>query len=155
MPGQLIKDDPEPSLVVRNLQRRFKVDRRKLEFFLSRVAGSTGADESSATLALVGDARIQALNRDYRGYDKPTDVLSFHGVGESEDYLGDIVISVETAYRQARRRGSNLKRELEVLTLHGFLHLLGYDHETDDGEMRRIEYRLRRRFRLTIPRCAA
>ncbi len=153
-PG-LEKEDPEQSLVVRNLQRRFKVDRRELESFLSRVAGSTGADESSATLALVGDARIQELNRDYRGHNEPTDVLSFHGVGESEDYLGDIVISVETAYRQARRRRSNLKRELKVLTLHGFLHLLGYDHETDDGEMHRIEYRLRRRFRITTPRRAA
>ena len=155
MPEQLIKEDPEQNLVVRNLQRRFKVDRRELESFLSRVAGSTGAYESSATLALVGDARIQELNRDYRGYNEPTDVLSFHGVGESAGYLGDIVISVETADRQARRHRSNLKRELKVLTLHGFLHLLGYDHETDDGEMRRIEYRLRRRFRITTPRRAA
>ena len=155
MPEQLIKEDAEQSLVVRNLQRRFKVDRRELESFLSRVAGSTGASESSATLALVGDARIQGLNRDYRGYNEPTDVLSFHGVGENASYLGDIVISVETADRQARRRRSNLKRELKVLTLHGFLHLLGYDHETDDGEMRRIEYRLRRRFRITTPRRAA
>jgi len=155
MPEQLVKEDAEQSLVVRNLQRRFKVDRRELESFLSCVAGSTGARESSATLALVGDARIQELNRDYRGYNEPTDVLSFHGVGESADYLGDIVISVETADRQARRRRSNLKRELKVLTLHGFLHLLGYDHDNDDGEMRRIEYRLRRRFRITTPRRAA
>ena len=149
-----MKEDPEQSLVVRNLQRRFKIDRLALESFLSRVAGSTGTVEASATLALVGDSRIRELNRDYRGHDKPTDVLSFHGVGENADYLGDIVISVETADRQARRRRSNLKRELKVLTLHGFLHLLGYDHESDNGEMRRIEYRLRRRFRITTPRRA-
>jgi probable rRNA maturation factor len=102
-------------------------------------------------VALVDDGRIQVLNRDFRGFDKPTDVLSFRTArkGASKGYLGDIVISVETALRQARRRRSTLRRELEVLTLHGFLHLMGYDHETDDGEMRRIEYRLRRRFRLT------
>lgn len=150
-----MKEEPEQSLVVRNLQRRVKVDRRGLESFLSEIASTTGVAERSATLALVGDARIQELNRDFRGYDKPTDVLSFAGVDESVDYLGDIVISVETAARQARRRRSNLKRELKVLTLHGFLHLLGYDHETDNGEMRRLEYRLRRRFRITTPRRAA
>jgi probable rRNA maturation factor len=116
-----------------------------------KVAPAAGAPSSSATVALVTDGRIRALNRDFRGLDKPTDVLSFRSArkGSSRGYLGDIVISVETAMRQARRRRSTLRRELEVLTLHGFLHLLGYDHETDDGEMRRIEYRLRRRFRIT------
>lgn len=145
-----MKEDPDQSLVVRNLQRRYKIDSKKLQSFLIDVASSVGAEACSATLALVGDARIQKLNRDFRGYDKPTDVLSFGG--SDQHYLGDIVISVETANRQARRRRSNLKRELKVLTLHGFLHLLGYDHENDDGEMRRIEYRLRRKFRLTTPR---
>ena len=145
-----MNEDPDQSLVVRNLQRRHKVDRRVLETFLDEVATTVGAANANATLALVGDARIRELNRDHRGYDKPTDVLSF-SAGEP-DYLGDIVISVDTARRQATRRGSNLERELKVLSLHGFLHLLGYDHETDDGEMRRIEYRLRRRFGITTPR---
>jgi probable rRNA maturation factor len=97
---------------------------------------------------------MRALNRDFRGFDKPTDVLSFRTSrkGGSEGYLGDIVISVETADRQARRLRSTLPRELEILALHGFLHLLGYDHETDDGEMRRIEYRLRRRLRIVRSR---
>ena len=159
-----MKEDPDQSLRVRNLQRRFKVDRRELSSFLTAVAGATSAREQSATVALVGDRRIQDLNRQFRGFDEPTDVLSFHGLdqpagrGESDegaDYLGDIVISVETADRQARRRGSNLKRELKILTLHGFLHLLGYDHGTDDGEMRRVEYRLRRKFQITTPRPTA
>ena len=146
--------DPDQSLIVRNLQRRHKVDSRVLERFLREVARTLRAPEASATLALVGDARIQKLNRDFRGYDKPTDVLSFAAARyeDDPDYLGDIVVSVDTASRQARRRGSNLKRELKVLSLHGFLHLLGYDHETDEGEMRRIEYRLRRRFAITTPR---
>ncbi len=149
-----MNEDPDQSLIVRNLQRRHKVDSRVLERFLREVARTLRAPEASATLALVGDARIQKLNRDFRGYDKPTDVLSFAAAGyeDDPDYLGDIVVSVDTANRQARRRGSNLKRELKVLSLHGFLHLLGYDHETDEGEMRRIEYRLRRRFAITTPR---
>lgn len=138
-----------PELVVRNLQRRHAVDRRALEGFLGRVSAELDDSRSDATLALVNDARIRRLNRDFRGYDKPTDVLSFRA---APPYLGDIVISVETADRQARRRRSNLRRELRLLTLHGFLHLLGYDHETDEGQMRRIEYRLRRKLRLTTPR---
>lgn len=140
--------------MVRNLQRRHAVDGRRLRGFLEEVATALDTAET-ATLVLVDDARIQELNRDFRGYDRPTDVLSFPA-GETppdaEPYLGDIVISVETAGRQARRRSDSLQRELRVLALHGFLHLLGYDHETDDGEMRRVEYRLRRRFGITRPR---
>jgi len=153
-----MNEDPDQPLVVRNLQRRHKVDRRPLEKFLNEVATTVGTPHVSATLALVGDARMRALNRDFRGYDKPTDVLSFAADPTDNDtephYLGDIVISVDTARRQANRRGSNLRRELKVLGLHGLLHLLGYDHETDNGEMRRIEYRLRRRFGITTPRAA-
>lgn len=158
-------------LVVRNLQRRLPIDSRGLTSFLGRVASEVGAGESSATLALVNDERIRALNREFRGYDKPTDVLSFTaGSADSAGpldplnkeeapgsarYLGDIVISVETASRQAERRGLKLHRELELLTLHGFLHLLGYDHETDDGRMRRLEYRLRKKFGISQPRSSA
>lgn len=138
-----------PDLVVRNLQRVHPVDGKSLRAFLASIAGAVGASERSATVALVGDERIRALNRDFRGLDKPTDVLSFRAGGKSHPgangYLGDIVISVETADRQARRRGTTLRRELSVLCLHGFLHLLGYDHERDDGTMDRLERRLRRR----------
>ena len=99
---------------------------------------------------------MRVLNRLFRGYDRPTDVLSFASdpteFPEDQTYLGDIVISAETAERQAQRRGSSLDRELRVLALHGFLHLLGYNHESDNGEMRRIEYRLRRKFGITDPR---
>lgn len=148
-----MNEDPDQSLIVRNLQKRYQVDAPALRSFLAEVASSVGVSDRSATVALVGDSRIQELNRDFRGFDKPTDVLSF--AADQPDYLGDIVISVETANRQAHRRGSNLRRELKVLTLHGFLHLLGYDHETDDGQMRRLEYRLRRRFGITTPRPVA
>ena len=141
-------------LSVRNLQRRIPIDSGRLRAFLRAVAPAAGAPSGSATVALVTDGRMRALNRDFRGLDKSTDVLSFRSTrtGGSRGYLGDIVISVETAERQARRLRSTLPRELEILALHGFLHLLGYDHETDDGEMRRIEYRLRRRLCITRAR---
>jgi probable rRNA maturation factor len=95
-------------------------------------------------LVLTNDRAMRALNHRYRGRKGTTDVLSFPGPG-GEAGLGDIVISVERAERNARRFGHSLARELDVLALHGFLHVLAYDHETDDGEMDRLERRLRRR----------
>ena len=94
-------------------------------------------------LVLGGDRGIRRLNAVYRGKDRPTDVLSFPGPTGSRE-LGDVVISVETAERNARVLGRTLAQELDVLALHGFLHCLGYDHETDGGMMDRIEGRLRR-----------
>jgi probable rRNA maturation factor len=94
-------------------------------------------------LVLTGDARIHELNRDYRGMDKPTDVLSFsqiEGVGgfvaapSGRLALGDVVISVDTAARQAAEQGHSLQAELNHLAVHGALHLLGYDHEVDGDE---------------------
>jgi probable rRNA maturation factor len=96
------------------------------------------------SLVLAGDGLLRRLNRDYRGKDRPTDVLSFPGDG-GEAGLGDVVISVPTAERNARGLGRTLLQELDVLALHGFLHVLGYDHETDDGTMDRLEARLRKR----------
>jgi len=96
------------------------------------------------SLVLAGDGLLRRLNRDYRGKDRPTDVLSFPG-GGAEEGLGDVVISVETAERNARALGRTLPQELDVLALHGFLHVLGYDHEADDGTMDRLERRLRKR----------
>ena len=96
------------------------------------------------SVVFVTDEAIRVYNRKYRGYDKPTDVLSFQG---DTDYLGDILISTETAYNQMRQsRTLNFERNLRRLILHGLLHLMGYDHETDNGEMRTIERRFRRRF---------
>ena len=94
------------------------------------------------TIAVVPDARVQALNRQFRKKDKQTDVLSFPA-GEP-GALGDVVIAVGVARRQAAAAGHPLGTELRVLALHGLLHLLGYDHEQDDGRMERLERRLRR-----------
>lgn len=94
------------------------------------------------TVAIVPDGRVRLLNRQYRRKDAATDVLSFPA-GERE-YLGDIVIAAGVARRQARDAGHSLQTELRVLALHGLLHLLGYDHELDDGRMARVEARLRK-----------
>jgi probable rRNA maturation factor len=93
------------------------------------------------SIAIVPDARIRALNRQYRRKDAPTDVLSFPA--DEPGTLGDIVIAAGVARRQAREAGHSLQTELRVLALHGLLHLLGYDHEHDDGRMARLERRLR------------
>ena len=83
---------------------------------------------------------MRALNREWRGMDLPTDVLSFPS--GDRGFLGDLVIDVPYAARQARRRGHPVAREVKILLAHGLLHLLGYDHETDDGTMFRLQRRL-------------
>lgn len=97
----------------------------------------------TVTVAIVADGRVRGLNRVYRRKDAPTDVLSFSS--EEAGCLGDIVIAGGVARRQARAAGHSLQTELRVLALHGLLHLLGYDHDRDDGRMARLEARLRQR----------
>ncbi len=130
-------------MVLLNRQRRRRVSAPRLERVLEGAGRQLGIAGELA-LVLAGDRLLRRLNRDYRGKDRPTDVLSFPGEG-GEAGLGDIVISVETAERNARALGRTLPQELDVLALHGFLHVLGHDHETDDGGMDRLERRLRRR----------
>jgi probable rRNA maturation factor len=95
------------------------------------------------TVALVADGRSRSLNQQFRGEDRATDVLSFPA-GE-RGMLGDVVIALGVARRQAREQGHSLPTEIRVLALHGLLHLLGYDHEHDDGRMARLEGKLRRK----------
>lgn len=125
-----------------------------LQRLLALAAQAEGLDAGEVTLTFVDDAAIQVLNRDYRGFDKPTDVLSFAIQEDVEDgdfeityevdsldelvadegVLGDIVISVDTARRQADELGHSLERELAFLLVHGFLHLMGYDHPDEASE---------------------
>jgi len=111
-----------------------------------RESGRAGAPP--VTVVFSNDEEIRGLNRVYRGKDKPTDVLSF-SAGESfppgEETLGDIIISIDTAAGQARKRRWSVEKEVRVLLIHGVLHLLGYDHETDDGEMIALERVVRRK----------
>ncbi len=136
--------------------------------WLGRVAPARA--RGTVTVALVSDARVRALNRRYRKKDASTDVLSFGGGGRlraegasasraealaeagaprasnnADRQLGDIVIATGVAARQAREHGHPLTVELRILALHGLLHLLGYDHETDTGQMAELERRLRRK----------
>lgn len=123
-------------------QKRHRLARAPLRSLLEAAARSLDV-EGELTLVLCADDRIRRLNRRYRRKDRPTDVLSFPGPGGAEG-IGDVVISVATAARNARLFARSLPEELQVLALHGFLHCLGYDHERDAGEMEALEARLRR-----------
>lgn len=131
------------SVLIVNRQRKHRIRVEEIRSLLERAARSMKVSGEVA-LVFAGDALLQKLNRDYRFKDKPTDVLSFESQGEDMG-LGDVFISVETARRNARRFSRTLDRELEILALHGFIHVLGYDHETDNGEMEALERRLRTR----------
>jgi probable rRNA maturation factor len=147
---------------VNNRQRAVRLARPPLESFLGRVRNELGLEKESVTVCLVSDAEIARMNEKFRKKKGPTDVLSFPAVTRRRpirvrrgsrpvkrgEYLGDIVISPATARRYARKHERKLSSELQVLILHGVLHLLGYDHETDRGEMDRVERKLRKRFGL-------
>ena len=140
-------------VVLLNRQRRRAVRPARVRRVLRAAARDLGVTGELAVV-LAGDRTLRTLNARYRGKDKPTDVLSFPGPG-GEEGLGDVVISLETAARNARVLGRTLPQELDVLALHGFLHVLGYDHETDDGTMDRLERRLRRKLLAGRPRTRA
>lgn len=114
--------------------------RRLLRALMRRLA----VKERSVAVVFGNDERLRDLNNRFRGRNKPTDVLSFPA-GEGE-HLGDIAISVDTAGRNARAARRTKALEARHLLIHGFLHLLDYDHETDDGEMETLERCLRREF---------
>ncbi len=143
-------------------QRKVQLDRRSLETFWRRVRDELGLGEAEAAICLVSDAAIARMNMEFRKKKGPTDVLSFPSVHRQrpvtieggrrkkklERELGDIVISPATARRNAKKQGRTLASEMRILMLHGILHLLGYDHETDNGRMNRLERKLRRRLGL-------
>lgn len=153
--------------MILNRQRRIRVALPPLEKFFARVRRTLRLPAEAVTVCLLTDAKIARLNQAFRRQRRPTDVLSFPADGHlrrksgragtgaarrraarSAPYLGDIAISPETARRNARRFGRRLDEELQILLLHGVLHLLGYNHETDRGEMERYEAQLRRRLGL-------
>jgi probable rRNA maturation factor len=147
---------------VNNRQRMVRPARPPLESFLRRAKNELGLEKASLTVCLVSDAEIARMNQTFRKKKGPTDVLSFPTSArrrpvrlrrgsktiKNGEYLGDIAISPATARRYAKKNGRKLSSELQVLILHGLLHLLGYDHETDGGEMDRIERKLRVRLGL-------
>jgi probable rRNA maturation factor len=148
--------------MILNQQRAVRLARRPLEHFLRRLQKELGFQEAGVTIALVSDAEIARMNEMFRKKKGPTDVLSFPAAAHRRprillratrkrragEFLGDIAIAPATAWRYARKHGRTLPAELRVLILHGVLHLMGYDHETDHGEMDRVERKLRKRFGL-------
>lgn len=144
------------AIEVVNRQRLCVIERLRVTEIAAAALAGAGRRGASLTIAFVRDRAMRQLNRAYRDQDRATDVLSFpasEGQGEafisqapeSADYLGDIVIAIDTARRQADEAGHGLAREISELVIHGALHLCGYDHETDKGEMNRLELKLRRK----------
>jgi probable rRNA maturation factor len=130
--------DPEISLIFRGAPRRLR--RRELRRFAESLsAGIAGG--RVFTCLITRDEEVRQLNREFRGSDNATDVLSFPSA--SPGTLGDIAISADRAAEQARSLGHAVDQEIRVLMLHGVLHLLGLDHETDKGRMARMERRYR------------
>lgn len=123
-------------------ETRFEFDPAPLEAIADSLSDKT------IELVLIGDPAMRELNKERRGIDKPTDVLSFPIADFPRSPLGSIVISIDAASAQARSFGHGAEQEIAVLFLHGLLHLLGFDHETDGGEMAAQEERLRERFNL-------
>ena len=138
-----------------NRQRRVPVAIPPLQQFYERVRGELGFAPESVTIQLISDATMAKLNVKYRKKRGPTDVLSFPANGarpaKRAEYVGDIAISPETARRNARRFSRSLPLEMRILILHGMIHLAGFDHETDGGEMNRLERRLRKRLGVSAP----
>lgn len=145
-----------------NRQRRVRVSIQAMEKFLRSVLKRLRLPADGLTICCVSNAEMARWNRAYRGKKRATDVLSFpadaaqglrrNGNGNTRrranlsdgDYLGDIAIAPAVARENARRFGRSFDEEMRILILHGVLHLMGYDHETDSGQMERLERRLRR-----------
>jgi probable rRNA maturation factor len=143
--------------VVSNRQKRVPLNAQFLRPFVAQLNSLLRLGRRRFDVVLVDDIEIKRLNRSFRGIARPTDVLSFSWQNDPEmededpairaewsDFLGEIVISAETARRNSIEASISLRMEIRQLVLHGLLHLLGYDHETDHGEMERLELALRR-----------
>src|SRR5437764_7666323 len=131
-------------------QRKVPVDCGRWQAFVGKALKVVPAGGAGVTVAFVSDRAMSGLNRRWRGKRGTTDVLSFPSAQDEFERLegstlGDVVISVEQARRQAAAHNLSFETEVRQLILHGLLHLCGYDHETDAGEMNRLELRLRRR----------
>ena len=133
-----------------NRQRSKPINAKQLRELGERALRTIGSSKQTATVVFVGDAAIRKLNKQFRGKDQVTDVLSFPNEAErfeaeNQSQLGEVVIAVERAATQAKQNGLTFSNEVAQLILHGLLHLCGYDHETDNGEMNRLELKLRKK----------
>jgi probable rRNA maturation factor len=136
-----------------NRQRKLPIDCERWQTFAEKASEIVPCDAAGATIAFVSDRAMRELNRLWRHQQGTTDVLSFPAAQDDFEKLegprlGDVVISVEQAARQAKDNGLSFDQEIAQLILHGLLHLCGYDHATDDGEMNRLELRLRKKLKI-------
>jgi probable rRNA maturation factor len=128
----------------------FGLSKLALTRFIARARRTAGL-RGTANVLVTSNAEMKSLNRRFRGKDKPTDVLSFPAAPDAnKDLAGDIAISAEIATQNARALGHDPGVEVKILTLHGILHLRGYDHERDHGQMARREQKLRRELNLPV-----
>lgn len=133
-----------------NRQRTQKINVKRCREFGVRAFRLIDSSKQTVTIVFVSDPPIRKLNKQFRGKDQVTDVLSFPNEAEpfeneNQSQLGEIVISAQRAAVQAKQNGLTFANEVEQLILHGLLHLCGYDHETDEGEMNRLELKLRKK----------
>jgi len=131
-----------------NRQRRRKINQKHWRDFAARAIEAIGNRHKAVTIVFVSDSAIRKLNKQFRDKDYATDVLSFPTESEqfeNQSSLGEIVIATDRAAVQAKENGLTFSNEVEQLILHGLLHLCGYDHETDNGEMNRLELKLRKK----------
>ncbi|HEX4499071.1 MAG TPA: rRNA maturation RNase YbeY [Thermoanaerobaculia bacterium] len=140
---------PDREIVLLNPNRYAEAGTRRLLPWLDELVAAVAPQAASLGVRFVGDRAMRLTNRRFRAKDQTTDVLSFPGGDDGDGHLGDILISVPAARRQAVEAGHAVDRELKILLLHGILHCLGHDHETDQGEMERLERRLRKRWLAT------
>jgi probable rRNA maturation factor len=135
----------DPTII---LERKLPgLDMPSLRDFVVKACRASGV-EGSVTVLVTGNREIRRLNARFRAKNTPTDVLSFPAIGSLKGFLGDVAISADIARENARSLGHSLREEVRVLILHGILHLAGYDHETNHGEMAGKERRLRERLGL-------
>jgi probable rRNA maturation factor len=134
--------------------RRQAIRQPRLRALAQKIMTEAGAPDAELSVALVGDRRMRELNRQYRRRDRSTDVLAFamrEAPVPGSSLLGDVVISLDTALRQARKAGHSLDQEVVILLIHGILHLLGFDHERSGHEARRMQRKERSVFQALQP----
>jgi len=132
----------EPEITVVNGQKIHRIKKDVCRGFLSRVIRECGMNADQVSVLFTDDAVMRKYNREYRHEDRTTDVISFPAGGKNMEGLvniGDIVISVPAAFRQAQEAGWSLEKEIKKLLVHGLLHLAGFNHETDGGKMKKME----------------
>ncbi len=144
-------------VLLSNEQTECQIDSSKLESYIENILQTLRCSDKEVSILLVDDEKMRKLNKQYRGQDRATDVLSFPQYEEEPDplnphLLGDIVVSTTTANKQSAEHQLSLEEELVLLLIHGILHLLGYDHERSDEEAQRMKKKTRELFHLIFPK---